>query len=406
MKARSAAVAAVAASALALAGCSGDAGGGGDSLVWSMWIGSTQDQQAWESVASAGGEAAGLDVSLQGSPFADYWTKLSTQLGTSNAPCIVTMQSLRLNQFSDGLLPLDDLIESTDFDIDAFDAGALDALAIDGVHYAIPYDTGPLVLFYNRDAFAAAGVDEPEPGWTVDEFEAAADALDADGQMAFAASVEDLYIQSSVLAYNGGRVLAEDGAYDLTSPEFAEGVDWVAGLVQDGKATRADGADPSADDNAFMNGSAASMVAGPWQLIDIATKADFEVGVATIPAGASGQATFSAGSGFGISSTCEEPEAAFEAITAMTSEEVLGELAEQGRALPARTAQQPLWFDNAGIEGADASLESASASSVPLPGSALSDKFNQLLAQYGPQAVNGDRPAAEVLADMASQLGG
>ncbi|WP_166319940.1 ABC transporter substrate-binding protein [Microbacterium excoecariae] len=405
MKTR-AGIAVAAVGALALTGCSSGSGGSDGGLVWSMWIGSTEDQAAWETVADAGAEGAGLDVTLQGAPFADYWTKLSTQLGTDAAPCIVSMQSLRVNQFVDGLLPLDDLMASGDFDAAAFDEGAMAALAYDDQQFAIPYDTGPLVMYYNRDALEAAGVSDPAPGWSVSDFEDAAAALADNDQVALATSVEDLYLEATLLSYNGTQLLSEDGTYNLSSPEAAEGVEWLAGLVADGYATRADGADATADDNAFTNGSAAMLVGGPWQLLDLNSKTDFEVGVATIPAGDAGQATYAAGSGFGISTTCDDPEAAFAAITAMTSADILGDLAEQGRAFPARTAEQQAWYDNSGVDGLQEPFDSALASAVPLPGSAQGDQFNQLLAQYGAQMVNGDRPAADVLADIASQLGG
>lgn len=404
MRARFTAVAALAAGGLIMTGCSSESAGG-DGMVWSMWIGSTEDQQAWTEVANAGGEAAGVDVTLQGSPFSDYWTKLSTQLGSAAAPCIVSMQSLRINQFVDGLLPLGELIETSDLDIDAFDQGALDALAIDGEQYALPYDTGPLVLFYNRDAFTEAGIDQPEPGWTVEEFETAASALAENDRIAFHATVEDIYLQASALAYNGGRALADDGSFTLDDPAFAEAVEWLSGLVQDGVAAKANGPDGAADDNAFINGSVVSMVGGPWQLIDLNEKVGFDLGVATLPAAEDGQRTFSAGSGFGVSAGCSDPEAAFAAIAAMTSAEVLDTLAAQGRAFPARTAQQDVWYENAGVEGADAAMASALASAIPLPGSDKGDQFGQLLAQFGPQMVNGERPADEVLAEIAGQLG-
>ncbi|PPF37094.1 sugar ABC transporter substrate-binding protein [Pseudoclavibacter sp. RFBG4] len=407
MKRRTKTAAAVLAiGSLALAGCaSGDSAESADGLVWSMWIGSTEDQTAWQAVGEAGAAASGVNVTLQGAPFADYWTKLSTQLGTSAAPCIVSMQSLRINQFNSGLLPLDDLIAGSDIDLAEFDQGALDAMQVDGQQYAIPYDTGPMVLFYNKDAFAAAGVADPAPGWTADEFDAATAKLKDAGQVGFASTVEDLFLESSVLAYNGGRVLDENGEFTFDDSAFGEGVEWIAEAVQDGRATVANGPDNTADDNAFVNGSAASVVGGPWLLLDFNAKTDFEIGVATLPAGPNGGGTFSAGSGFGISSECADPEAALSAIAGMTSEEVLTSLAEQGRAFPARTAAQQVWFDNAGIDGLQEAMDAALETAIPLPGSAKGDQFNQLLVQYGPQMVNGDKPADEVLPEIATQLG-
>ncbi|MFB6978124.1 ABC transporter substrate-binding protein [Streptomyces scopuliridis] len=406
MRVRTAAVAAAAVGALLLTGCSGgQSSGSSDTLTWSMWIGSSEDQKVWDGVGATGAEAAGKKVSLQGAPFNDYWTKISTQLGTSAAPCIVTMQSLRVNQFSDGLLPLDDLIKSTGFDSGAFDEGALKALAVDDKQYAIPYDTGPLLLFYNKDAFAEAGVAAPAPGWTVDDFQAAATALKKKGKVALATTVEDMFLESLVLAYNGGQMINDSGEVTLDTAKNAEAVGWIAGLVKDGTAAKADGADTTADDNAFINGSVASVVGGPWNSLDFKAKAKFGVGVTTLPSPKGAQKTYSAGSGFGISKTCSDPEAAFKAITAMTSEKTLASLAKDGRAFPARTAAQAAWYTNAGIDGAKATLDSALASAVPLPGSADGDKLNQLLSQYGPQMVNGEKPAKDVLAEISSQLG-
>ncbi|MEV8603952.1 sugar ABC transporter substrate-binding protein [Streptomyces griseoviridis] len=406
MRVRTAAVAAAAVGALLLTGCSGGQGSvGGDTLTWSMWIGSSDDQKVWDGVGDTGAQASGKKVSLQGSPFADYWTKISTQLGTSAAPCIVTMQSLRVNQFADGLLPLDDLIKSTGFDTGAFDEGAVKALAVDGKQYAIPYDTGPMLLFYNKDAFAEAGVGAPEPGWTVDDFQAAATALKKKGQVALATTVEDIFLEGTILSVTGGTMIDDSGKVALDDPKTAEAVDWLAGLVKDSTATRADGADASADDNAFINGTAAAVVGGPWNSLDFKAKAKFDVGVTTIPSPEGAQKTYSAGSGFGISKTCSDPAAAFTAITAMTSEKTLATLAKDGRAFPARTAAQSAWYQNAGIDGAKAALDSALASAVPLPGSADGDKLNQLLSQYGPQMVNGQKPAADVLAEISRHLG-
>lgn len=391
---------------VALAGCANTPTGSSDAdgMTWSMWIGSSEDQKAWETVGAAGGEAAGVTVSLQGAPFVDYWTKLSTQLGTPNAPCIVSMQSLRLNQFTSGLLPLDDLAADSDVDLSEFDPGALAAMESEGKLYALPYDTGPLVLFYNRDAFADAGIAEPAPGWTTAEFEDAAGKLQDAGTVAFGTTVEDLYLESTVLALTGGEMIASDGSVDLTSPDVAEGIDYLADMVEAGTATRANGPDSTADENAFLAGSVASVVGGPWLMLDFLAKADFEVGVATIPAGTGGGQTYSAGSGFGISSTCSQPEKAFEAITTMTSADVLSQLATDGRAFPARTASQQDWYTKVGTDGVQTAMEAALASAVPLPGSTNADKLNQLLAQYGPQMVNGERPASEVLTEMNDQL--
>ena len=393
------------ASMLALSACSNGGGTGSqsaDSLVWSMWVAGQEDQAAWQTVADEVKTADGIDVTIQGAPFNDYWTKLRTQLSTGSAPCIVSIQSLRAANFTDVMLPLDDLASDSDVDLSEFDTTALDAMKVDGELYALPYDTGPLMMFYNKSMFAEAGVDEPTPGWTADDFETAGAALKAQGKTLFAPSVEDLFLESSILAYNGGRVITEDGDLDVTNAKFAEGLDWIAGLVKNGYAMEAS-ADPSADDNAFVNGQAATFVDGPWSLLGTKSKATFDLGVVTIPTG-SDPTTFSAGSGFGISKECANPDEAFAAIQTMTGDKVLSTLGEEGRAFPARTAAQQSWFDNADIEGVQDAFAAAQDGSVPLPGNKNSDQLAQLLAQYAIQAINGQSSSADTLSQISSQL--
>ncbi|MBD8104346.1 ABC transporter substrate-binding protein [Plantibacter sp. CFBP 8775] len=390
---------------LALTACSGGSATGSqtaESLVWSMWIAGQEDQAAWQTVADEVKSSDKIDVTIQGAPFSDYWTKLRTQLSAGTAPCIVTVQSLRAANYTDVLLPLDDLAKSSGTALDEFDATALDAMKVDGKLYALPYDTGPLVMFYNKDLFAEAGVAEPKPGWTVDDFEAAGEALKSAGKQLYAPSAEDLYLESMILSYNGGRVVSEDGSLDVTNAKFAAGLEWISGLVKDGYATPAS-ADSSADDNAFINGQAATYVDGPWSLINTKAKATFDVGVVTLPAG-SAPTTFSAGSGFGVSKECKYPEQAYQAITTMTSEDVLSTLGKEGRAFPARTTAQGAWFDNAGIDGVEESFAAAQDGSVPLPGNKNSDQLAQLMSQYAIQAMNGQQSGAEVLDQISSQL--
>lgn len=380
---------------------------GTTNLTWGMWIGSTADQEAWQKVADqVTADHPDIKLTIQGAPFADYFTKLTTQITSTDAPCIVSMQSLRASQFTDGLVPLDDLITSSNVDLSAFDSGALQNLAVGGKQYALPYDTGPIVLFYNADMFTKAGVGTPKPGWTTADFEAAGAKLKAAGMKLFAQTAEDIYLEGMARSFNGSSPIADDGTVQANDAGFVSTVDWLGGLSKSVFTTEADGADSSADDNAFMGGSVATTAQGPWSLLDISSKVKFKLGVTTLPAGTSGGKTISAGSGFGISKTCKTPDKAFQAIVSMTSEKVLTGLAEQGRAFPARTASQPSWMNKASnVEQVTETMASAQQSSVPAPGSAKAEQFGQLLAQYLPQALNGQKSAAEVLENIQSQMG-
>jgi multiple sugar transport system substrate-binding protein/raffinose/stachyose/melibiose transport system substrate-binding protein len=400
--------AAAAAAVLVLTGCSSgssaDSSQSKDALTWAMWISGKEDKAAWQKVADTVQTDDDIDVTIQGSPFNDYWTKLRTQLSTGTAPCIVSIQSLRAANYTDVLVPIDDMAKKAGLDLREYDQTGLAGMRVDGKLYGLPYDTGPMLMFYNKDVFQKAGVAEPEPGWTVDDFEAAAAKLKAAGTPIWGSSVEDIPLESIILGYNGGRVIDADGTLDATNAKFAEGLDWLSGLVKKGYATEAS-SDGSTDDNAFVSGDVAMYSDGPWSIISQKAKVKFDLGVTTMPSGTDGASSYAAGSGFGISKQCKYPEQAFTAIRTMTNEATLTSLAEQGRAFPARTAAQQAWYDNAGIDGVEDSLKAALDKATPLPGNKESDQLNQLFAQYALQAVNGQTSGKETMSSIASQLG-
>jgi multiple sugar transport system substrate-binding protein len=401
-------LAAAVAAALVLTGCSsGSTGSGGqtkDSLTWSMWIAGKEDKAAWQKVADTVKSEDGITLTIQGAPFENYFTKLSAQLSGGSAQCVVSMQSLRAANYTSSLLSLDDLAKKDGLNLSEYDSTALDGMKVDGKLYGLPYDTGPILMFYNKDLFKQAGVAEPKPGWTVDDFEASGAALKAKGITEFGSTVADLNLESMVYGYNGGRVISSSGKLDATNAKFADGLDWLASLVKKGYATQAS-SDSSTPGNDFAAGKVAMYTDGPWSLISQKAQVKFDLGVTTLPAGTSGPSTFAAGSGFGISKSCKYPDQAFKAIETMTSQKVLTSLAEQGRAFPGRTAAQASWYSSAGITGAEDTLKAALAKSSPLPGNKQSDQLSQLFTQYALQAVNGQTSGKDTMTSIAGQLG-
>ncbi len=395
---------------IGLTGCGGSSSGstsdGKTAMTWAMWVGGTEDQKNWEKVAENVSNTLGdVKITLQGSTFQDYFTKMSTQLSSNTAPCLVAVQSLRTAQLKDGMLPLDDLVKKNNLDLSAFDPSMIKGLTADNNLYALPYDVGPVMMFYNKDLFDAAGVPVPKAGWTADEFVAAAKKLSVNGKHAIAPNTADLFVESQVLAYNGGRVLKEDGTMDASDATFAKGLQWVSDLTNTQKVSpQLPGGDPAFSANEFMAGNTAMNIDGPWSLLDVKAKAKFKVGVTTLPAGPGGGKTFSAGSGWGISKQCATPDKAFAALKEMTGDKVLGDLAAAGRALAARTAQQAKWIDNAGIPGVAETLKSAEATAVPMPSNTNSDQLGQLFNQYLVKSINGQQSAADVMKDVAAQL--
>jgi multiple sugar transport system substrate-binding protein len=376
-------------------------------LTFQFWIAGEADQKAWETVvAVAEADHPGLNITVQGTPWPDYWSKIGNQLSNTGAPCIVGMQSLRLAAYGDQLVPMEELMTKYGVKAADFDKSIFDAMKHGGKQVALPYDFGPLIVFYNRDLFKAANLAEPKPGWTLADFTAAATALTTGGQFGFTtASIDQEYL-SWVLDLSGAEVLDADGKLALTSPAFVEGYEQYVALMRQGIASPVTVA--GYDGYVIMQGewqagTAAMYVDGPWTVISNRDAVQFDMGVAPMPVGPGGSKHYTAGSGFGISKQCATPEAAFQAIVSMTGDEALTGLASVGRAYPARPAVAEAWYTAAEIEGARETLEYATANSVPWLTPPNWVEVAGYFDTYGLQALTGELTPEEVLQTVQEQ---
>jgi multiple sugar transport system substrate-binding protein len=410
---RALAAAAAATLALAVAACgSGDAGGstssdGKTTMVWNMWSGSTAEVDAWNHLSQmVTAKHPDLALDFQTSSFNDYWTKLAAQASGGDAACILGVQSYRAPSISQLLVPLDGMLAGAGINAADFDPSIWKALQVDGQQLAVPYDFGPLIMFYNADRFRAAGVPVPTTDWTVDDFLSAAKSLTSGGKHGFAAYPTIDSVLPWSLSLDGTSPVTADGKLDLTQDGFVKAVQWYADLVTKLKVAPPVAATSDATPalNSFIAGDAAMVVDGPWQLVNVMKQAQFEVGVAPIPSGPSGSHSQVAGSGFGISQTCPDPDKALQAIAVLTGPEALQYLAEQGRAFPARTAQQESWFSPK-LAGARDGLQAAIKNGVPAPATENYTQVSQLFQQYGVQAVNGQQSVPDFLNTVQQQAG-
>jgi ABC-type glycerol-3-phosphate transport system substrate-binding protein len=376
-------------------------------LTFQFWIGGEADQTAWETVtAVAEADHPGFNITVGGTPWPDYWTKIGTQLASPTSPCIVGMQSLRLAAYADQLVPMEELMTKYGVKASDFDKSIFDAMKHGGKQVALPYDFGPLIVFYNRDLFAAAGVEEPKPGWTLEDFTAAATALTTGGKVGFTTSSIDQEYLSWVLDLSGAELLDADGKLTLTTPAFVDGYKKYVELMRSGIASPVTVA--GYDGYVIMQsewqaGTAAMYVDGPWTVISNRDAVQFDMGVAPMPVGAGGSKHYTAGSGFGISKQCANPEAAFQAIVSMTGDEALTGLASVGRAFPARPAVAEAWYTAAEIEGARETLEYATTNSVPWLTPPNWVEVAGYFDTYGLQALTGELTPEAVLQTVQEQ---
>lgn len=389
------------AAALALSACgggssgsggSGGGGGGGKDLSWFMWSGSTAEVDAWKKVADIAGKSSGATISFQTAAWNDYWTKLTSQAASKQTADLVSIQSLRAPQFAQLFVDLTDHLSAMGVSESDFDSSILDALKVDGKLLALPYDFGPLVVFYNKTAFGQAGLPLPAAGWTQDDFVTAAKALTKGGSYGFfAGSVPDSVIPWA-MSQHGVQAVTADGELDLDNAEWRDTLNWYRGLITTEKvaAPIPSTGSQAASTNQFLAGNAAMNIDGPWSLINARATAKFEVGIAPMPVGGSGSRTVTAGSGFGVSAAAGDQELAAKAVAGLTGVEAETYLGQQGRAFPARTAQQSAWYEGNDVGDAKAVMDAMIAASEPYRTTAKWTQVNNEWAKYAVPAFNGD----------------
>lgn len=409
----------VAASALALGACSGGGGGAGSNgdveLDWSFWVQSEAADASWQDLASqVNDEHPDISVNLTQVPFGDYFTRYQSQLAAGEEACIIGMQSLRLPAFAETMAPLDDPLDETGFEASEWNEGALTALQYEDEQYAVPFGFSTLQMFYNKDMFAEAGVEEPAEGWTIEEFETAAQKItESTGKPAFGQSFSDMHMFSLLYSYNGARPVTPEGELDLTNEKMQEAFEWYTSLSTDlGVAhVPASSSEVPWAEQEFEAGNVAMAVDGTWNAMPHATNADFEVGVVTLPVGSDGAHTYSANSGFGVSSTCEHPEEAVKAINVLTSEESAEESAATGNE-PARLDAGDVFFeaaaDSAGEDFSEQlrnASETASSSADPFISTDNWEQVTQEIARQFILAYTGDKDPRDVLSATQQAVG-
>lgn len=221
--------------------------------------------------------------------------------------------------------------------------------------YAIPNDFTPMVMYYNKDLFDAAGVPYPKDSWTFAEFLDTAMKLTKPGQYGFAFS-NWMPGWMMWLWNNGGDVLSPDGkkaAGWFDSSKNVETYTFLRDMILKDHVSpslseaAAMGVDP------FANGQAAMTVSGHWALVGFksAKKIDWtRLGVVSFPHNVPQSQTVLYMSAYGIPRGAKNPELAWRYIKMWTSRKLQIEYQSTGIAVCARkdVSQQRAGTDTGG----------------------------------------------------------
>ncbi|HLZ29181.1 MAG TPA: sugar ABC transporter substrate-binding protein [Chloroflexota bacterium] len=324
------------------------------SLRWFFWTGTEEEVQFWTSLAAdAMQQVPNVDIKFETDTFANFWTRLPTMVASGNVPDLIGLQSLRTGSFASRniYLPLDDLIAADkDVNIDDFNKGIRDGLSYKGKIYALAYDFGPIVVYYNKSLFDKAGVPYPKDDWSWDDFVSTSKALtrDIDGTpvMGFAAPNSFDSMLPFIFSNGGDYVDADFKKSLLSTPATVEAMQWYVDLIYKNKVSGVVD-DPGnanwANDN-FYGGHAAMFSTGPWNFVNARSKLKSDWDVTLMPRGKAGSVSWIAGSGFGIAAGTRFKNEAWQALKYITSTEGLNKVAKAGRGYPGRVSSVPAFL--------------------------------------------------------------
>jgi ABC-type glycerol-3-phosphate transport system substrate-binding protein len=177
---------------------------------------------------------------------ADVYQKLplALQAGTG-APDVAYVEDSHLTKYV-YLGGLTDLTERVTPYLDKFNAYKWDAGKKDGKYYSMPLDSGPVVLYYRRDVFKAAGLPDDPDGVsnlikTWDDYLAACKTIkEKTGSPCFSSNKANNYgrLYEKMLWQQGLGYVSDKGEVTVDSPENIATLEklgefWTAGVVSD-----------------------------------------------------------------------------------------------------------------------------------------------------------------------------
>lgn len=387
--------------ALLAAACGGNGDEGSDRAnSMYTWITNPSDRAQWEAfIEGAQQQDPDFHLDMEGPSFDDYWTAVHTRIAANDAPCILTTQAARAQELADVLMPLDDLVGEQGLDISQYNEAMIDGLTVDGELRGIPYDAQPVVMYYDKDAYAEAGLEEPGLSYTQEQYISDLQTIREETGMDGVSLSPSLGSSPGLMvAFANGNTPTAEGELQLTEAGFVEDMQWGFDLVAEHSLTSAPSSGDPVDINLsrFLSGETATYMDGTWFYETVVEELGESTGVTIVPSASGEPRGMIQGSAFGIAATCDDPEAAFENITAITTPEVLGFVGRERGVVPSIAEELDAWAEGKSedvIEVTEALLANADALETT-PGW---NQVDTIFTSHSSDGYRGNRTAEEIM---------
>ncbi len=218
--------------------------------------------------------------------------KLKTAMGSGTGPTMIQTYEIgsRFMIDSGAITPMQQFIDAESYDVSNLEENILGYYTFDDRLYSMPFNTSNPILYYNKDAFKAAGLDPENPPKTYEEVAEAAKTLTKDGMTGGSFAIYGWFMEQ-LTANQGAELLnhsnGRDGMADealLGQPAIVNTLEWWKKMVDDGVMLNL-GRKTDDTKKAFAAGQIAMTLDSTASLRGIVKAAEgkFEVGTAPLP---------------------------------------------------------------------------------------------------------------------------
>lgn len=245
---------------------------------------------------------------------------------------------------------------------EAWLGGLNDSSIWDGKLYAVPFYAGNRIVIYNKDQFAAAGID-PASITSKDKLIAAAKKLqDANKSVADYSGLylpgQNWYALMSFIEDHGGQIAVNEGGTwkgTLDTPEAQAGIQDYVDYFKAGSTGPADNDEQNPEQaTVIANGKAGMMIANLWELGTAETRnaaITGKLGVFAIPSSTDGKTApvFLGGSNLGIAAGSQNQDLAIDWVKLMAGEKYQKLMIAAGNVPNSKTLAKDATSDNANL---------------------------------------------------------
>jgi multiple sugar transport system substrate-binding protein len=411
-----------AAGALTLTACGGGGGGGGGDGELeargdiTIWYSNNEGEIEWgkQMVEAWNADHPDEQVKAQEIPAGDSSEAvISAAITAGNAPCLIFNTSpAAVPQFekAGGLVSLSSFEDGDAYITERSGDNAAQYASADGEYYQMPWKTNPVVIFYNKAMFTAAGLDPEAPALsTYDEFLDTARTLTSSGAAPYAIypAPSSEFFQSwfdfypLYAAESGGKQTIEDGKATFDDPAGKDVWNFWAQMYENGYAQK-----EKYNGDSFADQKAAMAVVGPWAIAVYGE--DVNWGVVPVPTKDGKEAseinTFTDAKNIGLYSACKNQQTAWNVLKFATSEDQDGKLLEKTGQMPIRADLPTTYADYFASHPEYKTFADQAARTVEVPNVPNSvEIWQEIRDNYSSSVIFGKTPVDEAISEAASK---